>query len=195
MTSTHLNEFGAGDLAPDVQLVDHEGNRVALSTCWRQRPTAFVFVRHFGCPYCRLQLIDLNKRYAEIVERGGQVVAIAMGDVARTAQFRGRMAVRFPMLADESESAYDAYGLIVRDHTVGEVLTNVSMAVSLVARGQYGPVFEGGNRSRMGGSFTIGTDGRVLYAHRDQNSGGRAPVEEIVASFDLVSVDGQRLAA
>ncbi len=37
-----------GESAPDVTLQDEEGNEVALSTSWHQRPTVLVFIRHFG---------------------------------------------------------------------------------------------------------------------------------------------------
>jgi peroxiredoxin len=34
--------------APDVALQGEDGNAVTLSSFWTQRPTALVFVRHFG---------------------------------------------------------------------------------------------------------------------------------------------------
>ena len=37
-----------GQSAPDVMLRDEEGREVALSTFWRERPTFFVWIRHFG---------------------------------------------------------------------------------------------------------------------------------------------------
>ena len=39
---------GVGDRAPDVTIRDEDGREVALSSFWTQRPTALVFVRHFG---------------------------------------------------------------------------------------------------------------------------------------------------
>lgn len=37
-----------GQSAPDVTLRDEEGREVALSAFWRERPTFFVWIRHFG---------------------------------------------------------------------------------------------------------------------------------------------------
>jgi hypothetical protein len=37
-----------GVSAPDAKLQDEDGNDVLLSSFWTQRPTALVFVRHFG---------------------------------------------------------------------------------------------------------------------------------------------------
>lgn len=37
-----------GVMAPDVWLKDEDDQDILLSTCWRDRPAALVFVRHFG---------------------------------------------------------------------------------------------------------------------------------------------------
>ena len=37
-----------GSAAPDIALVNAEGEVVRLSSFWALRPTALVFVRHFG---------------------------------------------------------------------------------------------------------------------------------------------------
>ncbi len=37
-----------GDQAPDACLKNEDDDEVRLSTFWRERPVALVFVRHFG---------------------------------------------------------------------------------------------------------------------------------------------------
>ena len=37
-----------GDIAPDAWLKDEMGAEVQLAACWRERPVALVFIRHFG---------------------------------------------------------------------------------------------------------------------------------------------------
>lgn len=37
-----------GDAAPDLELRDNTSPLVRLSTLWRERPLALLFVRHFG---------------------------------------------------------------------------------------------------------------------------------------------------
>jgi hypothetical protein len=37
-----------GAAAPDLGLLDDEGQPVHLSDLWRQRPLVLLFVRHFG---------------------------------------------------------------------------------------------------------------------------------------------------
>lgn len=37
-----------GDLAPDMTLVDSQGQEVTLSSHWKQGAVLLVFLRHFG---------------------------------------------------------------------------------------------------------------------------------------------------
>jgi hypothetical protein len=39
---------GVGDPAPDSVLWDPDGEEVALSSFWRERPALVVFLRHWG---------------------------------------------------------------------------------------------------------------------------------------------------
>jgi peroxiredoxin len=36
------------DTAPDVRLVDHDGQTIAMTSLWKLRPRVLLFVRHFG---------------------------------------------------------------------------------------------------------------------------------------------------
>ncbi len=46
--SESRGEPQVGQPAPDVTLHDENGQEVTLSAYWRERPTVFVWIRHFG---------------------------------------------------------------------------------------------------------------------------------------------------
>ena len=37
-----------GDVAPSIQVVDADGNTIALSSLWSDKPVVLSFLRHFG---------------------------------------------------------------------------------------------------------------------------------------------------
>ena len=37
-----------GDIAPAIQVMDADGNTMALSSVWSDRPVVLAFLRHFG---------------------------------------------------------------------------------------------------------------------------------------------------
>jgi peroxiredoxin len=48
MTEPHKTPLAIGDRAPDVELSDHEGHAIRLSSVWQSQPSVLLFVRHFG---------------------------------------------------------------------------------------------------------------------------------------------------
>jgi peroxiredoxin len=37
-----------GDKAPNIQVMDADGNTIALSALWSDKPVVLSFLRHFG---------------------------------------------------------------------------------------------------------------------------------------------------
>ena len=49
-----------------------------------RQPVLLVFLRHFGCTFCREALSDISKKRSEIEEQGSRIVFVHMtsGDIA-----------------------------------------------------------------------------------------------------------------
>jgi peroxiredoxin len=45
---TYKNKLKIGDAAPDVPVVNADGDTLALSAVWTDQPSVLVFLRHFG---------------------------------------------------------------------------------------------------------------------------------------------------
>lgn len=56
----------------------HKGDSVLQLS--REKPVLLVFLRHFGCIFCREALQDLSKLKNEILEKGGDLVFVHMAD-------------------------------------------------------------------------------------------------------------------
>jgi peroxiredoxin len=52
-----------------------------------QRPVLLIFLRHFGCAFCRQALDDVSKVRAKIEEMGAQVVFVHLGSPERAKPF------------------------------------------------------------------------------------------------------------
>jgi len=51
------------------------------------RPVLLIFLRHFGCSFCRQALDDISKVHAELEKRGVQVVFVHLGSPERAKPF------------------------------------------------------------------------------------------------------------
>ncbi|MBI2845949.1 MAG: AhpC/TSA family protein [Chloroflexi bacterium] len=101
-----------GEPAPDVELIDSEGNPVRLSNFWKESPLHLFFLRHYGCSCMKERWGQLREEYPKLREAGAQMVAIGMGEPERTQLFIKVREIPAPVLCDPEQRAYTAYGII-----------------------------------------------------------------------------------
>jgi peroxiredoxin len=65
-----------GDKAPDGVLLDSDGEKLKASSLWAEGPVVLTFYRGGWCPYCNLQLKNLQDSVAALQGAGARVVAV-----------------------------------------------------------------------------------------------------------------------
>jgi peroxiredoxin len=162
-----------GDRAPDAALPDHEGNDVALSSLWAERPLLVLFWRHFGCSCGMDRAARLRTELADYRAGGGDVVIVGQGEPARAARYRERQGLDVPVLSDPDRSAYQAYGLL--QGTTAQILFDApdpflrcdfDAGMGLAASRHATDRALVDDPWQLPGEFVIGTDGVIAYAHR-----------------------------
>ena len=101
--------------SPDVRQLAmraRTNENVGLDELTTRHPTMVVFLRHFGCPFCREALAELASRRPEIEETGTRIVFVHMAadDEAKTHFVRYRLA-DLPRISDPACMLYRAFGL------------------------------------------------------------------------------------
>lgn len=179
------------DRAPLLTLDDHTGRPTELADLWRDRPLVLLFIRHFGCPFCREHLADVRDRYREFVDAGGEVAAVTMGTPERAAAFREQHRLPFTCFADRQQRAYAAFG-VPRGNWSQVAGPGVWAAgIKAIARAGFGkPV---GDIQQLHAEFVIDMDGIVRMAFLPKHSAEHAPMEDILAllrSLSAAPADG-----
>jgi peroxiredoxin len=78
----------------------------------QQHPILLVFLRHFGCTFCREALADLASNRAAIESRGPRLVLVHMADHAVAADYFARFNLpNIPHVSDPQKHLYSALGL------------------------------------------------------------------------------------
>ena len=77
-----------------------------------RHPVLLVFLRHFGCVFCREALVDISQRRVSIEEKGSRIVFVHMAEneVAEK-YFQKHGLENIPHVSDPSCSYYAAFGL------------------------------------------------------------------------------------
>lgn len=78
-----------------------------------KKPLLLVFLRHFGCVFCREALQDLSNLQSEITEKGGDIVFVHMSDKETAEQYFDKYGLKNPRwVQDENCEYYQLFGLL-----------------------------------------------------------------------------------
>ena len=135
-----------GDAAPDLELLDHTGASVRLSSLWTDQTAVILFWRHFGCSCGRDRARRLLDEYVELTELGCTVTIIGQAAPERSARYRDRNQIPCAILSDPEEAAYRAFDVL--EGTTAQVLFDrIRRPARARVVGWYGP---GGLEARHG---------------------------------------------
>ena len=77
-----------------------------------RQPVLLVFLRHFGCTFCREALQDLSNQLLDIDRRGAKLILVHMSDVTTSQPYFDKYGLsRIANVSDPSCTFYQAFGL------------------------------------------------------------------------------------
>ena len=180
----------AGDAAPDLPLTTTEGAETRLSEFWSRQPIVVVFLRHYGCTFCREQAAWLRRDYAKFRAAGAEIVGVGQGDPKTGKAFQILMDLPYPLLVcGDDLSAYAAYGL--GRGTVGQLFGWRSVVRGAIATLQGHRIGKlSGDGFQMPGTFIIDTAGVVQFAHRHKNASDNLSSDVLLRELAKISATG-----
>ncbi|MEM8845434.1 MAG: peroxiredoxin-like family protein, partial [Pseudomonadota bacterium] len=111
-TSGILNRAAnVGDYAPEFDLPNAIGERVSLYDELETGPVVLVWYRGGWCPYCNLQLQQIQASLAEIEAAGGKVIAISPELPDQSMTTKEKHDLQFDVLSDVDNEVADLYNL------------------------------------------------------------------------------------
>jgi peroxiredoxin len=101
-----------GDEAHAFNLVDAAtGQSRSLSSYRGERSVVLLFYRGPWCGVCHQHLGQVRKRYDDVKERGGEVLAIYPGTAEMLRPYVEKRKLPFPLLVDPTGETIDRYGV------------------------------------------------------------------------------------
>ena len=156
-----------GELAPDAIIQATSDRDITLSSLWEatERGLALVFLRYYGCPFCKEHAQAIEARRHEFRSAGIDVVFVGCGTVDEAWDFRESLGLSSPVYNDPDRDAYRAYGL-------GEASTSsmfnprvIGGGVRAAVKGHL-PGRSSGNPLQLQGQFLIDRQGIIRAAAR-----------------------------
>lgn len=173
------------DSAPDLALLDADEREVPLSTTWGDGPALLLFWRHWGCGCGTARAERLRLEHEALRGAGAAVIVVGQGEPQRASWYAERFSVPCPILADPTEAAYRAYGLLEMSPwlLLGEPKPPMTYFERLIPehRAKGRPVAD--NPFLLPGEFVVNRAGKIVFAYRYAYCDNFPDVEALIDSI------------
>jgi peroxiredoxin len=166
-----------------IVLPDADGREIRLGSLWESRPVVLVFLRHYGCIFCREHVAQLREHEEAFSARGASLAAIGLGDRHYARAFREQTGIEFRLLIDEKREAYQKVEL--RSANLLHLLKSdyAKNWKRAQAAGHHQHKLLGRNPFQLGGSFVFGPGDIDRFAHYSETFGDNASPESMLAAL------------
>ena len=169
-----------GDYAPEFNLPNAIGEDISLYDVLEGGPVVLVWYRGGWCPYCNLQLQQIQASLTEIEDAGGQVIAISPELPDMSMSTKEKHNLQFEVLSDVNNRVAGLYNLA---YTVPDyVVDHYDLSFTLNKH-------NGNDNTRLplAVTYIINRDGVIEYAFLDADYKNRASPEEIITELKQIN--------
>ena len=105
-----MTTLSAGDMAPDFNAEDQDGNQVKLSD-FKGKKLVLFFYPKASTPGCTAQACNLRDNWSSFQKKGYEIIGVSADNKKRQQNFKEKYNLPFPLLADEDRSVINAFGV------------------------------------------------------------------------------------
>ncbi len=166
-------------------VLDPDGASVRLGTLWADRPAVLVWLRHFGCLFCKEQTAEFRARSDDVEAAGARLVFIGNGGVRYAGGFRDEFCPDCTVLTDPQLQSYKLIG--ARSGVLNTLGPQAwGAGVRAFARGARQHRTQG-SPFQQGGVLVVAPGDTVAYAYLSKAAGDHPSVDEVIAAIPAVA--------
>lgn len=162
-----------GDNAPDFTLPNAAGDNISLTDLLKTGPVVLIWYRGEWCPYCNIQLEDIQAHMPQFNDAGAHVVAISPEKPDRGWDLKSRQNLEFHVLSDDQSKIAEKYGVIYK----------LPPIVAKTLQEKF-DIHDANNDERdllpLAASYVINQNGVITYAYLDKDYRKRAETSTLV---------------
>lgn len=147
-----------GDTAPSFSLTNALNKTVSLTSLLKKGKVVLVFFRGGWCPYCNLQLNQLQQALDQITEAGATLVAVSPQSPDASLSLTEKSNLKFEVLSDVGNGVAKMYTTVFRHATDATAVLN---GLGIDFSHFYG---DDSDELPVPAAFVIDQNGKILFA-------------------------------
>jgi peroxiredoxin len=117
----------------DLKAPDQSGTMRSLKSITGKKGVVVFFVRSADwCPFCKGQLVDVNRHLAGFRDLGFEVASVSVDEVAMIAEFANEQKIAYTMLSDPKGLINESIGIRDTQYPVGSAAFGVPKPTAYV---------------------------------------------------------------
>lgn len=177
-----LPGLNVGNKAPDFEALNYKGEKVGLSQFYEKGPVVLIFYRGGWCPYCNLQLKQLQAKLDDFKQYNAFVIAVSVDKIQSTAKTIEDNDLGFEVISNPEGDILKAYNLVYK---VPDELTKKY-------REQYNIDLEAASGRTdhviaIPATFIIDQKGIIVFAYANEDYKVRTSPEEILQELEKLN--------
>jgi peroxiredoxin len=165
----------------ECTVLDTEGTAHRLGDEWRPQPAVVVWLRHFGCLFCREIATDFRARQDEIVALGARLVFVGNGEARWAREFADKECPGCRILTDPKLASYRVIGAR-RGWSTSVGPRSLAAGIRAFRRG-FRQTAVRGVADQQGGVLAVLPGSRVAYIYISGSAGDHPPVDDVLAAL------------
>jgi len=164
-----------------LTVFDPDGRPLRLGELWVDHSAVLVFVRHFGCLFCRQQIAELSAQRDRLRSLGAELIVIGHGTIEEARALREELRLTSPIFTDPGRDAYRALGMRRGWHT--SLSPRVILRAARARWMGFRQTRIAGDPFQQGGVVVIARGGEERYRFISREAGDHPRPSEIVAAL------------
>lgn len=121
----------AGDVAPDFNVNDQDGNTVSLSD-YKGKKVVLYFYPKDNTPGCTAESCNLRDNYSALQSAGYEVLGVSTDSEKSHQKFIEKQSLPFTLLADTEKEIHEKYGTWVEKSMYGRTYMGTARKTFLI---------------------------------------------------------------
>lgn len=170
-----------GHRLASTTVLNAAGGTTRLGELWQATPAVVVWLRHFGCLFCKEQTEEFRVRRDDIEARGARLVFVGNGGRRYASGFRDEFCPDCTVLTDPRLTSYRLIG--ARSGVLNTLGPQAwGAGIRALARGARQQRTQG-SPFQQGGVLVIAPGDKVVYSYLSSAAGDHPRVDDVIAAI------------